>query len=816
MLEKLKLKEKGSLFHKYVYHHINIGQDDNHLDHMKYLSKYKDWKIYFSYSHGELDTQRKLNTSKISCVFNIKIKSQDDILKFVFAIDSFYLCLLMLCAAKKIDNNFSENKFKEYFSFSFFKKMKIGNYFLPSHTYLGIGDMAIYSSLFELTGRVKELQFTNSNLDLIREVFHEIYPREIRHSLGEFYTPDWMAQHIIGKHSIETQTGVIIDPTCGSGTFLICALKKLNSNNKSSDNIHRILGFDINPVSAFAAKTNVILNSDNTQIVGKILPVFCANILDYDRKEKQFKNYEDAIHRIKNINSNKNRTYNEQDISELEKISLQIPALSKDIASLVIGNPPWVNWEYLPSNYKEKYKQVWQNYGLFDYKGLSSIFIKEDISSLITYVTINHYLKMDGKISFIVKESLFKSIKQAAGFRKFYLKNSDTHFKVELLEDLTSFNPFNGVTNNTVIFHGVKGKKMEYPVDYIEWILKPKTRLKDTDGLAKAREIVLHNKRIAIPSNPKEITSGWASVNESIYRNMPKLTGVSAYKARTGVFTGGANGIYWLKILKQVSFTTSQVENITGRAKNKFEIVTAEIENDILYPYASGSDIQMWSFTYKKYVVCPHTVDTKMYPIPLAQLKTKFPHALSFFKLFEEGLKARRGFTSFDRKIHEAHFYTLQRIGDYTFAEYKVAWKYISSKFTCAVIHNINDKYLGKKTVIPNEKIIYIGLSNKNEAYYLCGLLSSTYFRELINSFKVSTQIAPSTINNLNLPKYDDKNPAHRLISSLCERGHQDLENINKYIAEIDENLIEAISADDHINKVALPASMGVQVELKL
>ncbi|WP_159084347.1 N-6 DNA methylase [Dongshaea marina] len=793
MLEELKLKEKNSHFHLYIQNHLKIGQNSNHELHLKYLSKFERWKIHFNYSHGELDTQRKLNIDKINYIFNVNINAHDDIFKFIYAIDCFYLCLLTLCAAKKIDIKYTENRYKEYLSTAFFKEKNICNYYIPSNTFLGIDDLYLCDNIISLAEQIKCVNLDCNNIDLIREVFHEIYPREVRHSLGEFYTPDWMAQHITNSNSISHQSGLILDPTCGSGTFLITALRKLNCEDATKKNIRKILGFDLNPTSAFAAKTNLILNSKTVQILDEALPIFSANILDLDIENSTFLTYEDALNRITEICNNKNSAYSTEDITELEYISSIMPSLSKERAQVAIGNPPWVNWEYLPSEYKEKYKSTWQEYGLFDYKGLNSIFIKEDISSLITYATIDHYLAKGGKISFVVKESLFKSIKQAAGFRKFHIRKSNESFRIEELEDLTSFNPFNGVSNNTVIFHAIKGMKTEYPIDYKIWKLQPKSKIQDTDDLKRTLEKVKLTIKFAIPSNPEDNTSGWASVDESIYLNMDKLTGTSAYKARTGVFTGGANGIYWLNILEKPSPKSSTVENITEKARIKFKKLKSEIEDDSLYPYASGSDIKMWSHTYKKYIVCPHTVTTKMQPLPIQYLKENLPLTATYFSKFKEELKARKGFTSFDKKIHEEHYYTLQRIGDYTFSKYKVAWKYISSEFTCAVIQDAEDEFLGRKNIIPNEKIIYIGLDDKEEAFFLCGLLSSTYFRELINSFKVSTQIAPSTITNLNLPKFDSTNENHKIISSLCERGHQDLENIERYISDIDTYVIPAI-----------------------
>lgn len=790
MLKDLNLKEKDSVFHQYVRLHIGIGKDKNNPLYEEYHHKYKRWVNDFIYSHGELNTQRKINYIKISCTFDIDIKNQNDVFEFIFSIDSFYLAFLALCAARKLDSDFSEEKVLEYISLSFFKDLDIGNYFYPSSTFLGLKNEDIFLALLNMAKKIVGISFTGRDTDIIRELFHELYPREVRHSLGEFYTPDWLAQHIVESNLGKMKSGIIIDPTCGSGTFLITVI----NNDKISDGIDRVLGFDINPTTTFAAKTNLILNSCYEKIINKVLPVFNANILGYIERSETLNSYDDAIQRIKEICRNDKSSYDDDDIDELETISRYMTNLSKGRASIAIGNPPWVNWEYLPFEYREEYKDMWQDYGLFDYKGINSIFIKEDISSLITYVTISHYLKENGSISFIVKESLFKSIKQAAGFRKFYISKDGVYFGVKLIEDLTRFNPFNGVSNNTIIFHAVKHERTEYPIRYVEWSLINKEKMSDTDCLKEVEKKIFKNNKLAVLSNPSDQTSGLASMDEELHKTAPKLIGNSFYKARTGVFTGGANGIFWLNIRKKMSDKSSLIENITEKAKIKFKKITSEIENDMLYPYASGSDIRMWSYTYKKYIICPHTRDTKMYPIPLNNINDYLPLTASFFREFEQELKRRKGFTSFDKKIHEEYFYTLQRIGEYTFAKYKVAWKYISSSFTCAVICDVNDAYLGEKTIIPNEKIIYIGLNDKDEAYYLCGILSSSYFRDMINSFKVSTQIAPSIINNLNIPKYDGENNAHIMISALCEKGHGDLKNIDKYISDIDNYVIDAIS----------------------
>jgi hypothetical protein len=38
------------------------------------------------------------------------------------------------------------------------------------------------------------------------------------------------------------------------------------------------------------------------------------------------------------------------------------------------------------------------------------------------------------------------------------------------------------------------------------------------------------------------------------------------------------------------------------------------------------------------------------------------------------------------KKYFAKYFYTLQRVGEYSFAPYKVCWKYIASEFTICVV----------------------------------------------------------------------------------------------------------------------------------
>src|SRR5439155_8675167 len=79
-------------------------------------------------------------------------------------------------------------------------------------------------------------------------------------------------------------------------------------------------------------------------------------------------------------------------------------------ADFVVGNPPWVNWESLPTEYRERSREIWEKYGLFAHSGYETILGKgkKDVSTLLAYVAADLYLNRGGRLGFIITQSVFK------------------------------------------------------------------------------------------------------------------------------------------------------------------------------------------------------------------------------------------------------------------------------------------------------------------------------------------------------------------------------------------------------------------------
>lgn len=110
--------------------------------------------------------------------------------------------------------------------------------------------------------------------DVVGHVYEELIPEEERHQLGQFYTPKPIAELIV-KWSVRSPDDKVLDPGCGSGTFLVEAYKRLAELKlrKKFDEIkyvppdvHRqilsqLYGVDINEFPAHIAAMNLAMRN---------------------------------------------------------------------------------------------------------------------------------------------------------------------------------------------------------------------------------------------------------------------------------------------------------------------------------------------------------------------------------------------------------------------------------------------------------------------------------------------------------------------------------------------------------------------------
>jgi SAM-dependent methyltransferase len=128
--------------------------------------------------------------------------------------------------------------------------------------------------------------------DVLRDLYMALVPRMLRRALGEFLTPQWLASASLERLrdvGAAVDGGRILDPTCGTGTFLmpllqdrLARLRAEKGEHVQADDVQRVLngvvGFDINPVAVTAARVNYVAALGDLATIGPLtLPVWRAD-----------------------------------------------------------------------------------------------------------------------------------------------------------------------------------------------------------------------------------------------------------------------------------------------------------------------------------------------------------------------------------------------------------------------------------------------------------------------------------------------------------------------------------------------------------
>ncbi len=120
----------------------------------------------------------------------------------------------------------------------------------------------------EFLTHVRRFRLDQVESDVLKILYESLIDREERHGLGEYYTPDWLAAKIV-RHAVERPIEQrVLDPACGSGTFLFHAIRNfikeaeeagLEEKLRAEEATNHIAGMDIHPVAVIIARVTYLL-----------------------------------------------------------------------------------------------------------------------------------------------------------------------------------------------------------------------------------------------------------------------------------------------------------------------------------------------------------------------------------------------------------------------------------------------------------------------------------------------------------------------------------------------------------------------------
>lgn len=148
--------------------------------------------------------------------------------------------------------------------------------------------------ILALANQVSRYDLRKLDEDVLKGLYQELVDPQQRHDLGEYYTPDWLAEYTTARMLDGNPEKTVLDPACGSGTFLVEAIKhkkvkcKFIGQELLSHIMESVVGADVHPLATIIAKTNYLialgdLLQARTEPV--YLPIYLADTIKLEAKE---------------------------------------------------------------------------------------------------------------------------------------------------------------------------------------------------------------------------------------------------------------------------------------------------------------------------------------------------------------------------------------------------------------------------------------------------------------------------------------------------------------------------------------------------
>lgn len=241
------------------------------------LIAYNAWKPLWTSINGEV-----INSSsaieKFEKQYKLEIK---DASKFLFAIETFFATHLHIYSQSIYLKKFSKNTFSKPIDIDFVKSILCTNYCaekFENTLELGVFSWFIdysdseylnfYLNHITSCDQNGELEVNMSRGDFLGKIYESLFPKSIRHFVGAYFTPEWMCELIL-QNTLFTNPNIlnsrILEPTCGSGVFVVTLWKKISENlsikPELSDSTYdffsrNVVAFEKNPISVLSAKAN--------------------------------------------------------------------------------------------------------------------------------------------------------------------------------------------------------------------------------------------------------------------------------------------------------------------------------------------------------------------------------------------------------------------------------------------------------------------------------------------------------------------------------------------------------------------------------
>jgi hypothetical protein len=243
--------------------------------------------------------------------------------------------------------------------------------------------------------------------------------------------------------------------------------------------------------------------------------------------------------------------------------------------------------------------------------------------------------------------------------------------------------------------------------------------------------------------------SPWAVSRPGAGAWFEKLRGPSPHRARVGVHTGGATGVYWVDVVeRRPDSVLIRNRNLAGRTP--WPAVTAEIEPDLVRTLARGRDVSRWAVRPTAAIVLPHSADGR--PVAEDAMRERWPLTFDYFERFRDRMFERRHYLAHFARLR-LPYWSMYNVGPYTFAPHRVVWREQCSRFECAVMPD--------GAWIADAKLVVVACESAPEAHFVAAMLNSTPAGEFVASYALRVQRSTHVLRHLRVPRFDVGDERH-------------------------------------------------------
>lgn len=847
-----------------------------------------EWEslMHLSYDDNGKGNDIKKRREVLSLIFKDTIKDSEREYKALFALQTSYAIIVKLIACKVIDKLDFGSTTQRYSDLTkitslglqnFLEKLEDGyvyrscniiNFlegdFFSWYSAQEQWDTSLWEIMIKIITCIDEyttfsFEITYEPVDIFKDLYMCIMPRVVRHSMGEYFTPAWLADYVVTE-GIKMQGNAnwkAIDPCCGSGTFIIALIKHIVGNvdlytiteEKKIEIRDRILnnvyGIDINPLSVLSARVGYYLalhpfgNLEDIEIPiylgdSAITPTneavdgiecYKYSISNHKKsfdvvlptrlvRQKDFGKMMSSLQTaVKTDDGNILFEMLKAKLSEKEKESETLLTVIKSMSSdlielhknkwdgiwiriatnfmmiarlqefdLIVGNPPWVKWEHLPSGYAGKIKALCNMKHIFSTRGRFGG-TQLNICALISNVAATKWLKKTGVLAFLMPDSLM-SQNSYEEFRYFYT-NYDKKERLYLQKIDKWEKPLKPFSSEGMVvsqdFNTYYYSKNV--VDYAKGIdvttisrtkqITDLTINKEVSFEAVRKHLVFGKKRAAQMSNR---TSAFSYLSSQY--DFSKIVGESAYEFRTGVeFTpqelymltgyGTSNKKKHYRFMNKKFVRSKYI--VDDMPRNGWDLPT-----EFIYPIITGPSLSPFrSEIENEFSIVPYREDKTDRPVDIKTLMSSNEELFHYLLSHQNLINSQSEKSKVMRRGDE--FYALSKIGPYTFSKYLVAAR-DNTKFCAAVIGPSTTPWGEIKQSICVKHTIIISRTTEgrcigeDEAHYISGILNSDIIVEYIqNSFKSNGYSLKKA--HIYLPEYEKTNETQRQICKLAQKA---------------------------------------------